>query len=147
MKWLKSFDRLLPHFFDIPQSKIKQFTIEARALNVANMNELRTHKRYTLAAFLIRAQTGKAIADIADIIIRLMQNLHSTANERLKKHQLYQTQKIDSLMSVLHSTILTYRSAGAKEQRFDAIDSLLSDESQQLLKSCEAHLAFANNRL
>lgn len=145
LKWLKSFDRLLPQSFDIPQSKIKQFTTEARALNAANMNELRPHKRYTLAAVLIRAQTGKAIDDIADIIIRLMQKLHSSANERLKKHQLAQTQKVDSLVSVLHSMIMAYRSAGTKEQRFDAIDSLLSDESQQLLKSCEEHLAYANN--
>jgi hypothetical protein len=145
LEWLKSFDQLLPRSFDIPQSKIKQFTTEARALNVANMNELKLHKRYTLAAILIRAQTGKAIDDIADIIIRIMQKLHSSANERLKNHQLAQTNKVDSLVSTLHSTIMAYRSAGTKEQRFDAIDSLLSDESHQLLKSCEEHLAYANN--
>jgi len=129
LKWLKSFDQLLPKSFDIPQSKMKQFITEARALNIANMNELKIHKRYTLAALLIRAQTGNAIDDIADIIIRIVQNLHYSANERLKKHHLDQTQKVDSLVSALHSTIMAYRSSGTKEQRFDAIDTLLADET------------------
>lgn len=37
------------------------------------------------------------------------------------------------------------RSSGNKKQRFDAIDSLLSNDCDTLQKSCEEHLAYANN--
>ena len=41
--------------------------------------------------------------------------------------------------------LTAYQSPGSKEERFDAIESVLAGESQAILQQCEAHMAYANN--
>lgn len=56
--------------------------LEARALNVREMQDLKPAKRFTLAVLLVHSQLQKAIDDIADIFIRSGRNaitLHVSA--------------------------------------------------------------------
>lgn len=145
LRWLKSFDDCLPVNFNVPASKLKRFIIEARALNVANMNELTEHKRFTLAALFVRSQTGKALDDIGDIFIRIMQRLLNNANEALKLHKLSQSKNVESLVSSLRDIIKAYQSKGTKDERFDAITKAIKEEPEEIVKLCDAQLAYASN--
>jgi hypothetical protein len=145
LRWLKSFDSCLPVDFNVPASKLKRFIIEARALNVANMNELTEYKRFTLAALLVRSQTGKALDDIGDIFIRIMQRLLNHANEALKLHKLSQSKNVESLVSSLRDIMKAYQTKGAKDERFDAITQAMKEEPEEIVKLCNAQLAYANN--
>ena len=145
LRWLRTFDDCLPKDLMLPAPKLKRFVIEARALNVANMNELAEHKRYALAALFIRAQTGKASDDIADIFIRIVQNLINHANEALKQHQLSQTQQVDALIAALRDVIQAYQIPGTEIERLDAIAQAFQGEPDELKKRCDEQLAYANN--
>jgi len=143
--WLQTFDNYLPQSMTLPATKLKRFIIEARALNVANMNELTEYKCYSLASLFIRSQTGKASDDIADIFIRIIQKLLNNANEALKQHQLSQTKSADSLVSSLREMLLAYQTLGSKEERLDAITTTFNEEPEEIIKRCDKQLAFANN--
>jgi TnpA family transposase len=145
LRWLQRLGRHIQKPISIPPAKVKTFVTEARALNVANMNELAPAKRYTLAALLIRAQTSKAFDDIADIVIRIMRKLHNNANEALREHQLNRVGNLDSLVDILRNMVTAHQNPGSKEERFDAIDSVLAGESSAILEQCEAHMAYADN--
>jgi hypothetical protein len=57
-------------------------------LDVRQRQALKPSKRYALAVLLIHAQLEKAVDDIAEIFIRSVRNMDSTAQERLKQYQL-----------------------------------------------------------
>ncbi len=145
LRWLQQLDQYIQKPFSIPPAKIKTFVTEARALNVANMNELTPAKRYTLAALLIRAQTSKAFDDIADIVIRMMRKIHNKANDALREHQLNRVSNLDSLVHILRNMVKAHQNQGSKEERFDAIDSVLAGEGSAILEQCENHMTYADN--
>ena len=60
-------------FREFPDVKLKQFAAEARSLDVASMNDLTETKRLTFAATLVFSQTGRALDDVADMYVRLVQ--------------------------------------------------------------------------
>lgn len=63
----------------------------------------------------------------------------------MKQHQLDRASHLDTLVVILRNMLTAYQSPGSKEERFDAIESVLADESQAILQQCEAHMAYANN--
>jgi TnpA family transposase len=131
-------------FYGIPDVKIKQFAAEARSLDVASINDLTANKRLTLAAALVLSQTARALDDVADMFIRLMQRLHNQAYEGLLKYQAGQVERTDHLVATLHEVTLAYRTDGTPEQRIAAIGAVLEPEVDHILEQCEAHEATAN---
>src|SRR3546814_3343898 len=70
----------------------------ARALNAAEMAELKPQKRYALAVLFIRAQHAQHLDDAADLFIRLMQNLENNARQKLLSRSEEHTSELQSLM-------------------------------------------------
>jgi len=130
-------------FRDIPDVKLKQFAAEARSLDVASMNDLTETKRLTLAATLVFAQTGRALDDVADMYVRLVQRLHNQARNALLKYQAEHVERTDSLVATLNGVTLAYRTEGTAEQRLSAIGELIEPDADRILEECEAHQATA----
>lgn len=141
--WLREQAISVHLFQDIPDVKMKQFAAEARSLDVASMNDLMEAKRFTLAAALVLAQTARALDDVADMFMRLVQRLHNQAYDALLKHQAEQVERTDHLVATLHEVTLAYRSKGTAEQRLSAIGAFLEPEADRILEQCEAHQATA----
>jgi hypothetical protein len=84
---------------------VQQFITEARALDVHEMRALKPAKRYTLAGLFIFSQRQKALDDVAEIFIKTVRNLESTAKLRLQQYQLATAdQKPSSVSSETFST-------------------------------------------
>jgi hypothetical protein len=83
LEWLREGSISVDTFRGIPDVKVKQFAAEARSLDVASMNDLAEAKRFTLAAALVLTQTGRALDDVADMFVRLVQRLHNQAYEAI----------------------------------------------------------------
>lgn len=81
----------------IPDVKVKQFAAEARSLDVASMHDYTEPKRLTLATALVLVQMARALDDIADMYIRLVQKLHNHAYTSLLEHHVKQVERTDSL--------------------------------------------------
>lgn len=145
LHWLRSFNDCLPQNISLPESKLKRFVTEARALNIANMNELAEHKKYTLVTLFIQSQTQKVLDDIIDIFIRIIQKVVQNAQNALKEHQISQTQNTDNLVLALRDIIRAYQTLGSKEERFNAISDSFKEDPEELKKCCERQLAYSNN--
>src|SRR5450756_236598 len=143
LAWLKE-QAITPAIFrDIPDVKLKQFAAEARSLDAASMNDLTETKRLTLAATLVFTQTGRALDDVADMYVRLVQRLHNQARTALLEYQAEHVERTDSLVATLHGVTLAYRSEGSTEQRLSAIGKLIEPNGDRILEQCEAHQATA----
>ena len=128
---------------DVPVPKLKQFRHLARALNAAEMAELKPQKRYALAVIFIRAQHAQSLDDAADLFIRLMQNLENNARQKLLSFQQERVQKTDMLVGQLKDILGAYQLEGTDTQRVDAIGTTLVADVDELLNECEQHLAYA----
>ena len=143
LEWLREQAISAGTFRGIPDVKVKQFAAEARSLDVASMNDLAEAKRLTLAAALVLAQTGRALDDVADMFVRLVQRLHNQAYGALQEHQDEYVERTDHLVATLHDVTLAYRSEGTAEQRLSAIGAFIEPEADRILEQCEAHQATA----
>jgi hypothetical protein len=101
---------------DVPVPKLKQFRHLARALNAAEMAELKPQKRYALAVIFIRAQHAQSLDDAADLFIRLMQNLENNARQKLLSFQQERVQKTDMLVGQLKDILGAYQLEGTDTQ-------------------------------
>lgn len=128
---------------EVPVPKLKQFRHLARALNAAEMAELKPKKRYALAVIFIRAQHAQSLDDAADLFIRLMQNLENNARQKLLSFQQERVQKTDMLVGQLKDILGAYQLEGSDTQRVDAISTTLVADVDELLNECEQHLAYA----
>lgn len=128
---------------DVPVPKLKQFRHLARALDAAEMAQLKPQKRYALAVIFIRAQHAQSLDDAADLFIRLMQNLENNARQKLLSFQQERVQKTDMLVGQLKDILGAYQLEGTDSQRVEAISTTLVAEVDELLNECEQHLAYA----
>jgi hypothetical protein len=72
--WLKNWIKNIQDISHIPVSKHLQFTLEARALTITQMKELKPNKRYALTVILIHSQLNRTLDDIVEILIKKLRN-------------------------------------------------------------------------
>ena len=129
----------------LPTAKMQQFAAEARSLDAARMQALEPHKRYTLAAVLLRTQWSRVLDDLGLMFIKRMMRLHRRAKEALALHQLKHQERTDGLVRTLRDVVTAYHTDGDAQQRLAAIGSVLADNSAELLEQCDAHEAHAGH--
>lgn len=128
---------------DIPVPKLRYFRSMARAMDAAEITELKPIKRYALAVICVRAQYSKTLDDAADLFIRLIQNLESHAQQKLIAYQLEHSKRADMLIGQLKEILQAYDLEGTDAQRVDAIENVLITDLASLLAECEEHMAYA----
>ena len=87
LEWLRQQTLPAEVFADIPDIKVKQFAAEARSLDLGSIHECADPKRVTLTAALMVVQLARALDDVADMFIRLVQKLHNHAYAALLQPQ------------------------------------------------------------
>lgn len=93
----------------------------------------------------IQSQTQKALDDITDIFIRIIQKIVQSAQNALKEHQISQTEYTENLVMALRDIIKAYQTSGTKAARFDAIADSFKEDPKELEKRCDQQLAYSNN--
>ncbi len=139
---LQSLALMLPAI-NIPAPKLKHFRSWARSLDAGELAELKPQKRYALATIFIRAQQAKTLDDVADVFIRLMQNLDNNAQKKLLEHQQQHLKTTDALIGQLREVLLAYQIEGNATRKINAIEGSLLTDVAQLVAQCEQYLAFA----
>ena len=145
LKWLSQLNTYQGALEHIPNVKLKYFATEAMSLDAARMKALEPNKRYTLAAALIATQSAHTLDDLATMFIRRMQKIHVKAKEALDKYREEYQARTDRLISTFRDVIVAYSTEGEVIQRFSEIEKALGEHPEQLLKECEAHLAYTGN--
>jgi len=142
VKRLQHLVELLPRP-EIPVPKLRQFRHLARAMDAAEMTELKPLKRYALAVILIRTRHAQALDDAAEMLIRMMQNLENSARQKLLEFQQDRLQKTDMLIGQLRDILDAYQINGTDTQRVQAIGSTLKADVEALVLDCDELLAYA----
>jgi TnpA family transposase len=145
VKWLKSWAQRLPVIDHLPVAKYRQYVLEARALDATDLKDLRPDKRYALMIILVHAQLRKALDDAADIFIRKIRNLHSTAEEKLKQYHLDHRQRTEKLVAQFRDVLQAFQNAHTDQERGANIAAVMRGEPKQLLAECEEHMSYADN--
>ena len=142
LRWLKDMVEQLPDVKSIPVTKRRQFAQEARALDVAKMARIPTRKRYALAVILIRQQYAQSLDDTAELLIKMMRQLETTAQQNLLTYQMEQTQRTDRLVSCFKDVLTAME---AEPNPWQSLQAVVGDKRQEWLDECEEHLAYAGN--
>ncbi|MBC7530860.1 MAG: DUF4158 domain-containing protein [Oligoflexus sp.] len=145
LEWLKKLDLGEASFAGLPDIKLRQFAAEAKSLDTASMRDLVMHKRYAIAAALIRIQTARAFDDLAEMFVKRMQKIHQHAKDALDKYHLDQVGQTHVLVAMLHEVILAAcKSKGSARERFKTITSAVGSDPDTVLEQCEAFGAYAD---
>jgi hypothetical protein len=85
----------------LPTAKMEQFAAEARSLDAARIQALEPHKRYTLAAVLLRTQWSRVLDDLGLMFIKRMMRIHrrGVSADRLHRFGRFILQNLLSLRS------------------------------------------------
>jgi hypothetical protein len=106
---------------------------------------LEPHKRYTLAAVLLRTQWSRVLDDLGQMFIKRMIRIHRRGKEVLARHHLTHQERTNDLLRTLRDVVTAYHTNGDAYQRLAAIESVVADKSAGLLEQCDAHEAHAGN--
>lgn len=99
--WLMSFGSMEPYLQDITKVKLKQFAEEAKSLDVDNLKDLSTSKKYTLIASLIYKAQQSAKDALGIFVCKTLFSTHKRAKrqlDNLKEKFADQTQDLANLM-------------------------------------------------
>ena len=145
IRWLDGQALGLPDFAEVAATKLNNLTVEARALDSAQMKVLAPEKRYTLAALLVRSQLRKATDDVAEIFVKTVRKLDVDAEKRLKEYHLEHTRQVERLVGQLLDALNAYVGQGSDGARGKAVGESWVDEPLQLISECVEHMAYADN--
>lgn len=135
----------LPETDDIAATKREQLTLEARALDVAEMNQMKPSKRYTLAVLLIQTQLQKALDDVTEIFIKSVRNLHNVAEERLRQYHLQQASQVERLIGQFREVLTVLSEDGSASDRVSRVEESLDGDLDKWINECDEHMAYAGN--
>ena len=145
IRWLTKHAEGLPEFDGVAATKLAQFTLEARALDAAQMKTVAPNKRYTLATLLVRSRLRQATDDVAEIFVKSMRKLDNDGEKRLKAYHLEHTRQVERLVGQLRDVLTAYEQESSDAQRGAAVTQALHDEPLQLIAECDEHMAYADN--
>ncbi len=135
----------LPVLEDIAVAKRNQLVMEARALDLSQLRQLKPLKRHTLIVLLIQAQLQKAMDDVADIFIKIIRNLHNVAEERLRQYHLQEAERVERLIGQFREVLNVLNSEGSVNERMAGVEQSLDGNSGIWINECDEHLAYAGN--
>lgn len=130
---------------DIPDVKLKRFSSEAKTLDAAGIKRIKPQKRYTITIALLNYRYSKTLDDLTEMLIKIVMKIHNNGRNKLDTYHLERTKVTDNLISNLKNVIVAYRSEGSKEDRFEAMETILKNNNENLLEQCEAHLEYSGN--
>lgn len=123
-------------------TKRMQLVTEARALDVHEMRALKPAKRYTLAVLFIFSQLQKALDDVAEIFIKTVRKLESTAKLRLERYRMRHADELQGLVRQFRDVLQILQDDETPAAvRLARMREALNDDPDAVLVQCNEHIA------
>lgn len=142
LEWLASLQFIVPETLNLPPAKYQQFIDEAMALDYAQLQKLQRSKRLAMVIILIRHRYAKTLDSTADIVVKTLLKIDSTAQRHLDVYLAKHRKQTDHLVGILHEAVKAYRDPG---RRNHALEHILGKDSESLLGMCNEYLAYADS--
>jgi hypothetical protein len=145
VRWLQSLNTARQALQGIPETKLQRFADEAQTMDASRLKATQQSKPLTLAVALIRVRTAQALDDLADMLIRRMQQLHHQGQEALKEYRDQHQEQIEALIALLGQLVSDWQANETPEQRLIALTTRIGDDAETICAQCEAHMGYAGN--
>lgn len=147
LRWLKSLNLHSDDIFtSVPTIRLQSFASEAHSLNASRMLEMKSHKRFTLAAALIRRQVEQCFDDLGEMLIRKLRKIHYRAREEFKQALLERQLQTDRLIAAFFQLLTIWiDNETLLEQKQAAIASMLDQQAESLFELCKTHEALTKH--
>jgi TnpA family transposase len=100
--WLTDFIEEIDSLLEaIPNSKIKHFASEAKALDASELKDFNSAKRYTLLLCMIYSSKISAIDSLVEMFLKRIRTIHNKGKEELELLREKHRSKTENLISVL----------------------------------------------
>lgn len=137
--WLKSIDIDNNKFNGVPSIKIDRFFQEANTLDLYRIRRLRKEKKIALVAVTIRKVTARAIDDLCNILIKIMQEIENLAKQKLLLYKAEQFGATDELVHSYKDVLVAYKNGASKTKKINAIADLIGENVEYLLEKCDEY--------
>jgi len=127
----------------IPDVKIKKFSSEAKSMKAAEMEDLKLYKKYALAITLITVQKAVSLDDLGEMFIKQINKVHGKGRDALDKRIKKNVDRTDKLVDTLHQILIAHNEYENEKDRDIAINSIIGDRKDKLIKDCEEHAIYA----
>jgi len=144
MEWIKTWFIDLKALKELPDAKLRNFAAEAKSLDAARMQEMESHKRYTLAMALIKIQISRRHDDLGDILVKRMQTVHNKGRQALQEYRVKHQAETDYLVDKLHNVLVALRD-NEGPGRLESVETAAGTDTVRSIERCEEHAAFADD--
>ena len=127
LNWLQSLVKVEEILKDIPPQKLEHWALEAKALNVAEIKEFNSPKRYTLILALINYSLKQTKDNLANMFLKRISTIHKRGKAELERLHLLQREKTENLVFAF-TDVLRF----LKEEDINANDDVKIESNNQL---------------
>jgi len=145
LNWLSTRNVGATAFTGVPEVKVRRFAAEAKSLDAARMNEMETHKRYTLAAALIKAQVARNLDDLGEMFVKRMKKIHLKGQNALADFRARHQSRTDQLIELLQELLTAMQAEGTAEERLAALSAVVGEQPERVIQDCQAYTAYAGD--
>lgn len=153
-KWLRGQADILGPLPELPEAKINQMVLEAKAYTRDRMSSMRRSKRLALAACLVSLQAQYCTDCIVDLFIREIRRIHNRAKADLAKFQSASISESEQLISILFNVAKVMSHEGSEEEQIQQISQALDNDPETIALRCDrlihhgltSHLPFLKRR-
>ena len=145
LKWLICWVEKLPSVDFISAAKWRQFVLEARSFDAAELKQMKSSKRYALTTMLFHAQLRQAMDDVVRILTRKIAALHNNSKQRLEQHHLQRIKNTDALISQFRNMLYAFNDSKSDAERIKSANQALTDSPENLIAECDQHMTYAGD--
>jgi len=152
LHWLETLANVEEFLKDIPPLKLEHFAAEAKALDVAEIQDFTPPKRYTLVLSLIHHSLIQTRDNLANMFLKRIQTIKNRGKEELERLRFLHQEKTENLVIAFTDVLRTLSSFPEETQTPEnqipqTLKSLLESYGgvTQLLSDCEAVASYSGN--
>ena len=145
LNWLTKRNDGAIAFTGFPDVKVRHWACEAKSLDAARMNEMEPHKRYTLAAALIKAQVARTLDDLGEMFIKRMKKIHLKGQAALVDFRTRHQARTDQLIELLQELLTAMQREGTAEERLAILLAVVGDQPERVVQDCQAYTAYSGD--
>ena len=140
--WLQQLPESTTALHSISDSKILQWSNEARRLNALELREYITPRRYTLLMAVIHDARSQVLDDLTQMLLRLVRKVEWKSDQRLEQWHHARRSKTDVLIRAFHDSLIVHGAELDAEQKVSQVETVFDAQGgrETLAQSCEEHL-------
>jgi len=142
--WLKTIDFNPKIFKSIPLVKLDRFYQEATMLDLYRIKRMKKKKRTALVAIAIRRTVARALDDLGDIIVKIINESEDLAKHKLQLYKMGRLDCTDEIVSAFRNILEIYKAEKDGKRKLDAINDLMADNIDYFLEKCDEYDAYSS---